>query len=152
MPVGYGRGNNRIADRAASVVNVQPSDPTELLQQIAQNIKAIRESYVIPNTNIRRSGVLRPYGTPFTGDGSISDIFDSGTTGIDYIIVQAMAGTIELVFGPSGDRSILANFTFSDTNPIPTVIPWNGQPVQLWIRNQDGTGVDATYGVLVVGG
>lgn len=145
MAGGFQATNTGIPAAIRRAARQMPNDPTALLKSIAESLESIEREYVQPKVFIRHQGALSTTATPATAVSQFFDIKDP----VRLIVVQAVVGTIELVFGQ--DYTALETFQVDDTMPTWITLPWGNLPVQMYIRNPSAT-VAAQYGVLLIGG
>lgn len=148
MPQAFQATNTGIPAAVRRSFGIQSDDPIKLLQSIDSSLKAITGQYIQPNVMLMRQGNLQISTDPSGLD--VSPLYEL-TDPVRLIVIQAITGTVEIVFGMDGSDSVLETFQISDTNPGWQTLPWGNKPIQLRLRNPSAT-VVAQFGLLLIGG
>lgn len=147
MPTGFGFSGQGVGFRQAQRAEAQR--PPATLDELISLMQRLVVAYVDPPAMYPYKGTLTdPNATPNT---AVSNIITSNGQPIRYILIQAISGNVDFVFGAGRNLTDFADGRVTDSLPSPCVIPWPGIPVEMYVRNPS-SGATAQFAVMLLGG
>lgn len=144
---GIGFSGNSMGFRGAR--QAEQAKPGATLDDLAALMGRLVAAYVAnPNQQVFKGSLTDPNTTPA---GAVSGIISSNGQPVRFILMQAISGNVDFVFGAGRNLTDYADGRVTDSLPSPFIMPWPGIPVEMYVRNPS-SGQTSQFAVILLGG